>query len=143
VRTTLARLRSETGGATAVEFALVVWPFLMICLGIIQFLFLSYTQSTLSDALYGMASQPAIGTQAAYKSTICGKNAFTVNCTSNLKLERWTLANLPTSSTAVGSAAWQGVSGDIVVLRAIVPALSVIGFLPTMNASEAVIFRLP
>lgn len=143
--TTIVR---DTKGATAIEFGLVALPFLMMCLGILQFLFLHYNQDSLSDALFAIASQPTVfvtggDTQAAYKTAICNKSAFQANCTAKLKVERYRLATLPTAQTAVAGTVWQGASGDLVVLRASLDTLQVVGFVPTLTAKDSVIYALP
>lgn len=135
-------------GATAIEFAIVSLPFMLLSLSILQFLFLHYTQSTLSDALYNSASKPEASlttsvSKADYKNVVCAANAFTTNCNSLISLELMKLDNVPTTRTPISTTFTSGASGDALMLRAELPVLKVVGFMPTLTARESVIFRRP
>lgn len=150
-RTAIFRLLSDPKGASAVEFALVLFPFLLLCLGILQFVFLHYTQQTLSNALYDSASNPeaelVAGNKTGYVTKVCSKIAFQASClnsTSGLKIEMMRLDDLPVVVTAItGSTFSPGSSGDVLVLRASMPAPQIVGFMPQMTAKDSVIFRRP
>lgn len=143
------RILADRGGASAVEFALVVVPFLMLCLGMLQFLFLHYTQQTLSDALYSSASSPEAeliaGNKSGYITKLCAKIIFATSCldsTTGVKVELIRLADLPTTTTAIAGTTFNaGSASDVLVLRAKMPAPQVISFIPQMVASDSVIFR--
>lgn len=136
-------------GASAVEFALVVFPFLMLCLGTLQFVILHYTQQTLSDAVYTSASSPEAEliakNKTGYIAKICAKITFTTSCldsTNGLKVELIRLADLPTTATAiVGTSFDSGASGDVLVLRATMLTPQIVGFIPRLTAKDSVIFR--
>lgn len=147
-----ARLRiwSDERGASAVEFALVVMPFLMLCLGILQFLMLHYTQQMLSNTLYSSASSPEAelisGNKSGYIAKVCANIIFSTDClssTNGLKVELAPLSSLATTATAItGSAALNpGASGDALILRASIPAPQIVSFMPQLMAKDSVIFR--
>ncbi|GEO98612.1 TadE family protein [Methylobacterium haplocladii] len=142
---------ADETGASAVEFALVVFPFLALCLGILQFVFLHYTQQTLSDALYSSASNPeselTLGNKAGYIAKVCAKVVFQTDClssTNGIKIELMRLDDLPTTTTAItGSTFSSGASGDVLVLRATMPTPQIVAFIPQLTAKDSVIFRRP
>lgn len=143
-------LADETG-ASAVEFAMVAFPFLALCLGILQFVFLHYTQQTLSDALYSSASNPESelisGSKSGYITKICAKITFQTEClnaTSGIKVELMRLDDLSTTATAIaGTTFTSGASGDVLVLRATMPTPQIVAFIPQLTAKDSVIFRRP
>ncbi|GEP10751.1 TadE/TadG family type IV pilus assembly protein [Methylobacterium gnaphalii] len=143
------RALSDQRGASAVEFALVATPFLMLCLGVLQFVMLYYTQLTLSDALYSSASNPETeltsGNKSGYVAKLCAKIAFQADClnsTKGVKVEMMRLADLSTSPTAISGTAFStGAIGDVLVLRATMPAPRIVPFIPILTAKDSVIFR--
>lgn len=142
---------ADASGASAVEFALVAFPFLALCLGVLQFVFLHYTQQTLSDALYSSASNPEAelisGSKSGYIAKICAKIAFQTDClsaTNGIKVEMMRLDDLSTTTTAItGSTFTSGTSGDVLVLRATMPTPKIVAFIPQLTAKDSVIFRRP
>lgn len=141
----------DAAGATAVEFALVVTPFLMLCIGILQFVLLHYTQQTLSDALYSSASKPEAeliaANQTGYIAKLCAKIPFPTDClnaTNGVKVEMMRLADLPTATTGIsGTSFTSGASGDVLVLRAMMPAPRIVAFIPPLMTRDSVVFRRP
>lgn len=142
---------ADASGASAVEFALVVFPFLALCLGVIQFVLLHYTQQTLSDAIYSSASNPEAelvsGSKSGYIAKICAKITFQTDClsaTNGIKVEMMRLDDLPTTTTAIaGSTFTPGASGDVLVLRATMPTPRIVAFIPQLTAKDSVVFRRP
>ncbi|WP_187272970.1 TadE family protein [Methylobacterium sp. WL69] len=142
---------SDMTGASAVEFALVVFPFLLLCLGILQFVFLNYTQQTLSNALYSSASRPEseliLGSRSGYVTKLCAKIVFQAACldsTTGVKVEMMRLDDLPTTPTAIAGTTFSpGSSGDVLVLRATMPTPQILAFIPQLTAKDSVIFRRP
>ena len=145
------RERTDASGASAVEFAMVLFPFLTLCLGVIQFVFLHYTQQTLSDALYSSASNPEAelisGSKSGYIAKICAKITFQTDCqnaTTGIKVEMMRLDDLSTTTTAIAGLTFTpGASGDVLVLRATMPTPQIVAFIPQLTAKDSVIFRRP
>jgi Flp pilus assembly protein TadG len=140
---------ADERGASAVEFALVVLPFLMLCVGMLQFLCLHYTQQTLSDALYNTASSPEAeliaGNKSGYVNKLCAKILFQASCldaTTGVQVELMRLSDLPTSVTPIAGTTFSpGSANDVLVLRAKMPAPQIVSFVPQLMASDSVIFR--
>ncbi|TXN21372.1 TadE family protein [Methylobacterium sp. WL9] len=151
IQINIRTVRHDERGASAVEFALVLFPFLILCLGVLQFVFLNYTQQTLSDALYSSASNPESelisGDRSGYRARVCAKMPFQTDCLNlltGIKIEMMRLDALPTATTAItGSDFLPGASGDVLVLRATMPAPQVVAFIPQLTAKDSVIFRRP
>lgn len=143
------RALSDEGGASAVEFAMVVLPFFLLCLGILQFLMLHYTQQILSDALYSTASSPEVeliaGNKSGYIAKLCAKIVFQSSClnaTTGVQVELMRLSDLPTAATGItGTTFNAGSANDVLVLRAKMPAPQIISLIPQMMAMDSVIFR--
>lgn len=146
-----SRFSKDDAGASAVEFALVSLPFMMFVLGILQFVMLHYTQVSLSDALYTTASLPQTdATKTAlinedlttYKTNICAKMAFKTDCMSKIVIEMMKLDDLPTGKTDISGASFDsGASGDLLVLRAKMPAPQIAPLIPVLTAKDSVLFR--
>ncbi len=136
-------------GATAVEFALIAFPLVMLVLGLLQFVIYCYLQQTLSDALYQTASDPEpellAQDKAGYTAQVCARIAFSQNCLSpatGIKIEAMKLPNVPTASTAItGSTFDTGASQDVILLRATMAAPRIIPLIPELVAKDSVIFR--
>lgn len=131
-------LRTNQSGAAAVEFAMVVTPFLALLVGImglgITFLFQQVLETgvdtTARLVLTGQAQQSKM-TLATFKQQLCKNLPPFFDCDSKVQVDVQTYAsfatanaNLPISNT--GQISWQaafnpGKAGDIVVVRAIYP----------------------
>jgi Flp pilus assembly protein TadG len=96
----LGAWRRDVGGAAAVEFALVVWPFLILifaCLQTFLIFFLNQSiQTTADQAGRQYMTGNAVGvSQANFKTIVCGKLPAVFNC-SNV------MVDVQLSSTAAG-----------------------------------------
>ncbi|MCF4125722.1 TadE family protein [Methylobacterium sp. SyP6R] len=147
--TPAARMLKCRSGATAVEFALIAFPLVMLVLGLLQFVIYCYLQQTVSDALYQTASdpEPELLTQdkSGYTAKFCARIAFSENClsqTTGIKIEAMKLPNVPTAATAItGSTFDTGASQDVILLRATMAAPRIIPLIPELVAKDSVIFR--
>ncbi|MFE1600899.1 TadE family protein [Methylobacterium sp. ID0610] len=146
----LQRLGPDRLGATAVEFALLLWPAMVLILGALQFGFYQYTQATLSNALFDTAAAPGteviLGDQAGYRNRICASIPIIpdATCRATLLVELEPLASLPTTVTDIqGSVFDPGLPMNLMVLRAAVPTLQILPFAPVMRAKASVVFRRP
>jgi Flp pilus assembly protein TadG len=129
-------LRSETGGA-AVDFALVLLPFLTVLMVIIQSAVVLLAGQVLQTAaasasrliLTGQA-QTASYSAAAFKANICASLTMMFNCTNNLYVDvesfpSFTAISLSSPTNANGTLNTTGFGyspgnpGDIVVVRLI------------------------
>lgn len=134
-------------GASAVEFGLLAWPFLMMTMAVLQFYAMHIMQNTLSDALYQSAAAPEIellaGQKDAYKAIVCAKTAFTDSCKASLVLEMQRLADVPTTSVALTEKFQAGTSNDVLLLRASTSVVQFVPFIPVLKIKASVIFRRP
>jgi Flp pilus assembly protein TadG len=143
------RAVADEAGASAVEFALLALPFLMLGLGMLQFLLLHYTQQMLSSALYSTASSPEAeliaGDKSGYIAKLCSKVVFQTDCTNTttgVKVELMRLTDLPTTATPItGTTFNPGSANDVLTLRAKMPVPQMVFFIPQMTSSDSVIFR--
>jgi Flp pilus assembly protein TadG len=81
------RFRRDKAGATAVEFAIIVTPFLVLLLGIFQMLVLFFLDQTLQTAtesagrlLMTGTAQKAGYTQSQFKQAVCNYAGPMFNC---------------------------------------------------------------
>lgn len=136
-------------GATAVEFAMIAFPLVILVLGVFQFVMYFYLQQTLSNALYQTASAPESEVlsqdQAGYITKICAKIAFGTTCldrAKGIKVEAMKLANVPTTALAItGTTFDTGTSQDVILLRATMTAPQIVPLIPALIARDSVIFR--
>jgi Flp pilus assembly protein TadG len=129
----LSRFWRRNDGAAAVEFALVVLPFLALMFAIIQTALVFFAQQTLETVTANTARQVLTGqaqnagySQATFKQLVC--NQFVValfNCTTGLSVDVRTYTSfgsidstLPPYQNGTFTTVYQpGNPGDIVVVR--------------------------
>ncbi|MDP4022473.1 pilus assembly protein [Methylobacterium sp. NEAU 140] len=142
------RLRADRRGSVAVEFALLVWPVILLVMGGIQLAIYQYTQLTLSNALFDTASDPEpavlLGNQAGYKSIVCARIRImpAATCEEKLLVEMTPLAAVPTGTLSIQGAAFSpGLPMNLLVLRAAIPAVKIVPLWPPTWAKASVVFR--
>lgn len=140
--------RRDTGGAVAVEFAILVWPIILLILGALQLGVYQYTQVQLTNALFDTAADPEPAIYASdatsYKALICSRIRImpTATCKAALLVEMARLADVPTTTTALtGTTFTAGASKDVLLLRAGVPGVRIMPLLPAFWAKGSVVFR--
>lgn len=139
-RRALARFASEQGGATAVEFGLVAFPFILFLLVILQLGIYYMTQSALdaaiiktADGLRNNFTTTSVTTPnaATLKSTVAGNAGGLIKNDSTLAVEIRQLATLSAAVVPVVDATNDyGTSTSTLVLRA---ESTAIAFAPGFN----------
>jgi Flp pilus assembly protein TadG len=125
----VARFARADGGATAVEFALVAIPFLMLIFAIIELGLVFLVSLTLESAIVDAGRtirtgqvQTTGGTADSFKTTVCNKVGWLgVDCASALQLDVRTFPDYTTGATSAVPAtmAWTpGGPGSTVLVRA-------------------------
>lgn len=129
------RFGSHQRGATAIEFAIVVFPFLALLFAIIEIALVFYASQVLETATADTARRIMTGevqnakmTQAEFKNDLCGRIHGLFNCQAGVKIDVQKYGSFGTAN--VGSPINQdgeldtskfgfnpGVQGDIVVVR--------------------------
>jgi Flp pilus assembly protein TadG len=164
LRRLLIRFADGRGGASAVEFAIIALPFLMLVFGIMEISMIYLVSTTLDNATVDVARQIRTGafqngatanqTEAYFQSEICNELSWLgSNCSSNLYIDVRTFSSFntmtqpsPIQSGKVTQANLQfspGNAGDIVMVRAfyqwtlIAPALD--GMVATMNGGSTLL----
>ncbi|MFD0937575.1 TadE/TadG family type IV pilus assembly protein [Methylobacterium trifolii] len=142
----------DASGAVAVEFAILVWPVILLLVGILQLGLYQYTQVQLGNALFDAASGPSeelgllTGNATTYKTTVCTRIRILplATCKANLLVEMQVLSTVSTTATAItGTTFNAGASNNALLLRAGIPAIRILPFLPVMWAKGSVVFRRP
>lgn len=89
----LARARRDESGSTAIEFAMVSFPFLALLFGIIAAGLYFFTTFSLENAVETAArplrtgeAQSAGLTKEQFKSKVCGQIPFGVDCANKLRI---------------------------------------------------------
>ncbi|PIB93688.1 TadE/TadG family type IV pilus assembly protein [Caulobacter sp. FWC2] len=130
-----SRFTRAEQGATAVEFALVFMPFLMLIFAMIELGLVFLVSLLLENAIIDVGRtirtgelQTTGGTAATFKTAVCNKIGAigSTSCASALQLDVRTYADYSTSSTSGLATAtvpttmqWNpGTSGSIVLIRA-------------------------
>ena len=121
-------------GAVAVEFGLILLPFLALMFGIMETALVFFADQTLETAvadsarliMTGQAQQGSF-TQAQFKSAVCAKILGLFDCANGIKIDVKTYSNFSSISTAKPFDAngnllnnfgyTPGAPGDIVVVR--------------------------
>lgn len=128
----LARFARARGGATAVEFAFVAGPFLLLVFAIIELALVSLVSVTLENAVSDTSReirtgqlQTAGGTATTFKTDMCGELGWIGSaCSSALSIDVRTFTTFSASGTALDAAkpttpCWDpGGPGSIVLVRA-------------------------
>lgn len=120
-------------GATAVEFALVAIPFLMLIFAIIELGLVFLVSVTLENAVIDVGRtirtgqvQTSGGNAASFKTAVCNKMSWLgASCASALSIDVRTFADYTTSNTAAANTvmptpmSWNpGSDGSVVLVRA-------------------------
>ena len=133
----LSRFYRASGGAAAVEFALVVLPLVMLIFAILELALVFWLSALMDDAINtaarkiktGQVTASTAGGAAAFKSAMCDEvKLLASDCTTNLAIDVRTFATLnaidsapPMINGVVDPAAMSFVPGgpsDVVLVRA-------------------------
>jgi Flp pilus assembly protein TadG len=93
------RYKSDSEGATAIEFAIVALPFLGLIFGILELALVFFTSAVLTQSigdtgrLVRVGAFQGCGTASEFKSIICDKMSNLMNCRANLRIDLTTAAN--------------------------------------------------
>lgn len=150
-RTQLGSFTACRRGGAAVEFGVLVAPLVMMLLGTLQFIVFQYTQITLNNALYETAGAPEaevtalVPDKAGYTSKLCGKVMNTGSyCVNNILVEMAPLAAYPTARTPIqGVLFLGGASKTPMMIRASLPAMQFVPFIPQLITKSSVVFVKP
>lgn len=125
----LARFARARGGATAVEFAFVAGPFLLLIFAIIELALVSLVALSLENAVADTGRQirtgelqNAGGTAATFKTAMCAEMSWMgANCASALSVDVRTFSSFSpaTGATKPTTTCWDpGGPGSVVLVRA-------------------------
>ncbi|TRO88318.1 pilus assembly protein [Glycocaulis profundi] len=82
-RDMFAAFRQATKGATAVEFALIAVPFLMLLFSIMEVAFIFFATTVIENAVVATSRQLRVGTiqtEAQFRDALCDRVRVVVNC---------------------------------------------------------------
>ncbi len=127
----LRRFRSERKGATAVEFAMILLPFLMMTMGTLEIALIHLSRSAMADALEKTSRQIMTGSADClsaeqYIDQLCGRISFAPgDCKANTKVVMQELATFSSDPgpdeqnfSAIQSVMDNGRENSIMALRA-------------------------
>ena len=134
---TLRALMVDRRGVSAVEFAIVAMPFIMLLLGVFQMAIYYMTQSSLDagvvqagDSLvntFYSGTTPSIPTAAALKALVVAKSGGMIRNDTTLSVELRQFSTLAVAPVAIGNTVDPSVPGNVLALRA---QATVAGFVP-------------
>lgn len=87
------RYKSESDGATAIEFGIVALPFLGLVFGILELALVFFTGAVLTQAmsdtgrLVRVGAFQGCGANAEFKALICSNMSNLMNCQANLRVD--------------------------------------------------------
>jgi Flp pilus assembly protein TadG len=135
-RTGLRAFGRDSGGATAIEFALLIVPFVALMFAIIETALCFFAGQALETAVMNASrairtgsAQAANYSATTFKTSVCNQLTYMFNCTSNLYLNVQTFTSfsnivLTTPTDANGNLSKNGYNynaghgSDVVVIRA-------------------------
>jgi hypothetical protein len=83
LRDMFAAFRQATKGATAVEFALIAVPFLLLLFSIMEVAFIFFATTVIENAVVATSRQLRVGTiqtEAQFRDALCDRVRVVVNC---------------------------------------------------------------
>lgn len=114
----LRRFKSERKGSTAIEFAFIIVPFLLITLGTLEIALIHLSRSSMADAIEKTSRQIMTGesgclTAQQYIDQLCGRISFSNGqCTTNTKVVMQELASF-TSDPGADEQDFDSINSDI------------------------------
>ncbi|MGV8939760.1 MAG: TadE/TadG family type IV pilus assembly protein [Allorhizobium sp.] len=148
-----AHILRDRSGAAAVEFALLVVPFLLLVFAILEVAFMVFINSTLDFALAKAARSVRTGTAysenwnlARFKREVCANMSFSFDCNKTLLVSTTSLADFSTLSYVsptpggvlnVAEKFTAGAGGDYIMIQAFLPWNSLMRFTSTANYTLA------
>ncbi len=130
MRHLLRRFKSERKGATTVEFAFIIVPFLMLTLGTLEVALIHLSRSAMTDAVEKTSRQIMTGqagclTADEYIEQLCNRLSFSSgDCTRNTKVVVQELANFnddpganERNFSAISNSMTNGRDNSIMLLR--------------------------
>jgi Flp pilus assembly protein TadG len=145
------RLRAfgrDDAGATAVEFGFIGLLFLTVLLAILQFALLFFAQlnldNALSDATTGDTAATYANNRTLVAERICGRLLLMDGCEARILLEMQPLKNYAAAGQAItGTVFAAGGAGEMTLMRARAPVLTVVPGLPQLWISGQAVFMRP
>ncbi|MBL0371245.1 pilus assembly protein [Rhizobium sp. KVB221] len=133
-------------GSTAIEFAILALPFLVLIFAIIELAVMYFVDSGLDAALHKAVRQVRIGTAKTaawdinkFKTAVCTDLSYSFSCNSNLKVRATVITDMNSVTRVSGSIGGTynvvedfniGDSGDYVLVQAFLPWDPVIKLYP-------------
>lgn len=136
----LVAFRNNEDGASAVEFSIVCFPFILVLLMILQMGLYYMTQSSLDAGVIQAADQlvnsfntgaaPSMPTATTLKTLVVSKSGGLVRNDTTLSVELRKLSALSSAVVPIGNTVDPSVARDILVLRA---QSNVVTFMPGLS----------
>jgi Flp pilus assembly protein TadG len=124
-------------GSTAIEFALLALPFLVLIFAIIELAIMYFVDSGLDAAVHKAVRQVRVGTAKSaawdinkFKTAVCADLSYSFSCTANLKVRSTVITDMNSVSKVSGIVGGTltvtesfdiGGSGDYVLIQAFLP----------------------
>jgi Flp pilus assembly protein TadG len=119
-------------GSTAIEFAILALPFMVLIFAIIEIAIMFLVDSGLDAALHNTVRQMRVGNASGwnlttFKSKVCAQLSLSFSCSTNLKVRAIVVSNMSSVNRAVPIVNGQlsvsesftvGASGDYILVQA-------------------------
>jgi Flp pilus assembly protein TadG len=124
-------------GSTAIEFAILALPFLVLIFAIIELAIMYFVDSALDAAMHSAVRQVRVGTAKTaawditkFKTAVCSELSYSFSCKSNLKVRSTVITNMNSVTKISGISGGTlnvtedfniGGSGDYVLIQVFLP----------------------
>ena len=99
------RFSKDRKGSTAIEFAILALPFMVIIFAILEIAIMFFMDSGLDAAMHKAVRQVRVGTAKSaswdinkFKATICAEMAYSFSCSANLKVRATVVTDMSSVS---------------------------------------------
>ena len=101
----LRSFTKDKKGSAAIEFAILILPFMVVIFAIVEISIMFFIDSGLDAALHKAVRQVRVGTAktgawdlAKFKTTVCGELSYSFSCAANLKVRMVVVTNMASVS---------------------------------------------
>lgn len=140
----MTRFLKDECGASAVEFGLLAFPFLLMVFAILEIALMFFIDSSLDSALQRASREVRTGTAAgsgwtlaSFKQAVCSDMVFAFGCSDNLRVRTTVMTDFSSASyvspvvngtLSIDESFSAGAASDYMLIQVFLPWQSLLGF---------------